>query len=112
MTTPLPITQTLPRRRMPEGIRCRTYFLPPMNDGVAGVVAALAAHDDVGVPGKDVDDLAFAFIAPLRADQDRVRHDVSGKILSRRAPSRQSGLRPRIRGMANGARPFWACRRD
>ena len=28
-TTPLPITQILPRRRMPEGMRCRIYFFPP-----------------------------------------------------------------------------------
>ena len=74
MTTPLPITQILPRRRMPEGMRCRTYFLPPMNDGVAGVIAALAADDDVGVAGQDIDDLAFSFIAPLRADQNRICH--------------------------------------
>ena len=41
---------------------------------VAGVVAALKAHDDVGLLGEPVDDLAFAFVAPLRADHDHVRH--------------------------------------
>ena len=45
-----------------------------MNDGVTGVIAALAADDDVRLAGQDVDDFAFAFIAPLRADQNRVRH--------------------------------------
>ena len=43
-------------------------------DGVAGVVAALGAHDPVGALGQDVDDLAFAFVAPLGADQDGVGH--------------------------------------
>ena len=46
-----------------------------MNDGVAGVVAALAADDDVGLLGQNVDDLAFAFVAPLGADQNCVRHE-------------------------------------
>ncbi len=27
ITTPLPITQIFPRRRIPDGIRCRTYFV-------------------------------------------------------------------------------------
>ena len=68
------MTQILPRRRMPDGMRWRTYFLPPMNDRVAGVVAALGADDDVGLAGEDVDDFAFAFIAPLGADQNRICH--------------------------------------
>src|SRR6185369_3251428 len=29
-TTPLPIRQSTPSRRMPDGIRCSTVFLPPM----------------------------------------------------------------------------------
>ena len=62
---------------MPEGMRWRTYFFAAVNDGVTGVVAALTADDDIGVPGKDVDDFAFAFIAPLRADQYRVCHRVA-----------------------------------
>jgi len=28
ITTPFPITQTLPRRKIPEGIRCRMYLTP------------------------------------------------------------------------------------
>ena len=35
------------------------------DDGVPGVVAAGVAGDDVELLGEDVDDLAFAFIAPL-----------------------------------------------
>ena len=52
----------------------QNVFRAAMNDGVAGVVAALAADDDVRLRGQDVDDFAFPFIAPLRADQNCVRH--------------------------------------
>jgi hypothetical protein len=41
---------------------------------MAGVVAALEADDDIGVLGKQIDDLAFTFIAPLGADDCDVGH--------------------------------------
>ena len=41
-------------------------------DGVAGVVAAVVARDDVESVGEKVDDLALALVAPLPA-QDRQR---------------------------------------
>src|SRR5690606_38148091 len=41
---------------------------------MAGVVAALKAHHDVGPLGQPVDDLAFTFVAPLGADHHYVRH--------------------------------------
>ena len=53
-------------RRMPDGIRCRTYFFADENR-VAGVVAALRADDDVRLLGQHVNDFAFAFVAPLGA---------------------------------------------
>ena len=37
---------------------------------VAGVVTALVANDDVEMLGKQINDLAFAFIAPLGTDYD------------------------------------------
>jgi hypothetical protein len=43
---------------------------------VAGVVAALEAHDALSVLGQPVDDLALAFIAPLGADD----HDVLAHV--------------------------------
>ncbi len=36
--------------------------------GVAGVVSALIARHDVEVLGQKIDDLAFAFVTPLGAD--------------------------------------------
>ena len=60
----------------------QNIFRPAMNHGMAGVVPALAAHDDVRVRREHVDDLALAFIAPLRADQNGVGH--GNNKLSRR----------------------------
>ena len=37
---------------------------------VAGVVAALEAHDRADVLGQEIDDLALAFVAPLGAEDD------------------------------------------
>jgi len=40
------------------------------DDGVAGVMTASVAGDDVELFAEDVDDLAFAFVAPLGAEND------------------------------------------
>src|SRR5262249_27266897 len=59
-------------------------------DSVAGVVAALVARDDVEVLREEVDDLAFAFVTPLRAHNDDVAHGMERKFLvyhwGRRSP--------------------------
>ena len=44
------------------------------HERVAGIVPALEAHDDVGLLGQPIDDLALPFVAPLGADHDHVRH--------------------------------------
>src|SRR5258707_9758539 len=41
------------------------------------IMAALKADDDVGLLGEPVDDLAFAFVAPLRTNHDHIGHEVS-----------------------------------
>ena len=41
-------------------------------DRVAGVVSALIARDDRKVRRQQIDDLAFAFIAPLRAEHGEI----------------------------------------
>ena len=43
-------------------------LLAVAHDRVAGVVAALEAHDEVGLLGEQVGDLALALVAPLGAD--------------------------------------------
>ncbi len=45
-----------------------------VDDGMPGVVAALAAHDDLRRPGQHVDDLALPFVAPLRSHENDVGH--------------------------------------
>ena len=67
-TTPLPMTQVTPGCRMPDGIRRRTNFVPFDVHGVAGVVSALIARDDREMRRQQIDDLALAFVAPLRAE--------------------------------------------
>ena len=44
------------------------------DEGVAGIVAALEAHDDVGLLRQPVDDLALPLVAPLGADDDNIGH--------------------------------------
>jgi len=39
-----------------------------MNDGMSSVVPSLAADNDVSFSGEDIDNLAFALVAPLRPD--------------------------------------------
>src|SRR3979490_3155480 len=42
---------------------------------MAGIVAALEAHDDVGLFGQPVDDLALALVAPLGPDHNYICHE-------------------------------------
>jgi hypothetical protein len=54
-------------------------------DRVSGVVAALGAYDYIGLLGEHVNDFAFAFVAPLGADQYRIRHSLKGSSACRAA---------------------------
>ena len=57
------------------------------DQGMAGIVAALEAHDDVGLLRQPVDDLALPLVAPLGADDDNIGHfaDVPSATISARA---------------------------
>jgi hypothetical protein len=50
-------------------------FLAVGDDRVPRVRPALVAADEVGVLGEQVDDLALAFVAPLRPDNHGRRHE-------------------------------------
>ena len=51
------------------------------HERMAGIVAALEAHDDIGALGEPIDDLALAFVAPLGADDHDIRQSpVSSEI--------------------------------
>ena len=47
-------------------------FFAVDDEGVASVVPALVAHDGARFFGEQIDDFAFAFVAPLGADDDQV----------------------------------------
>src|SRR4029077_6032806 len=53
------------------------------DERVTRVVPALEPHDAIGVLGEPVDDLAFAFIAPLGADDDDVLAHSGGPRFAR-----------------------------
>jgi hypothetical protein len=53
-----------------RGNQVQDGLLAADDEGVAGVVAALEAHDGADVLREQVDDLALAFIAPLGTQHD------------------------------------------
>ena len=67
----------LARPQDARGDEMEDVFLAVGDDGVPGIVAALAACDHIGGFGKEVDDFAFAFVAPLGADNNGI-HDKNG----------------------------------
>jgi hypothetical protein len=46
------------------------------NHGMTGIVSALKPNHKVGVLGQQVDDLAFALIAPLGANDYKIGHSL------------------------------------
>src|SRR5690606_25841377 len=59
----------------------RQFVDRPVHDQrMAGVMAALEAHDDIGAFRQPVDDLALALVAPLRADDHHIGHSVFPSI--------------------------------
>src|ERR1041384_186244 len=64
------------------------------DERVPGIMATLESHDDVGLLGEPIDDLALAFVPPLGSDYDNIRHErcfpVSARTLSREPPARST----------------------
>ena len=58
----------------PRGHELQGERLAVDDQAVAGVVAALVAHDVVAFFGQQVGELALAFVAPLRADDHCCGH--------------------------------------
>ncbi len=73
-------------------------FHAAVDDCMAGIIAALAADNDVRLRSKHVDNFAFALIAPLHSDQNCVCHVKSkiGKKFSRRILRDTVGTCPQI----------------
>jgi hypothetical protein len=70
----------------------KDVFLFANKDRVPGVVAAGMADDDVRLFRKDVNDFAFAFVAPLGANQDRV-HSFLTQIVTIKIPEHWFGAK-------------------
>ncbi len=104
-TTPEPITARSPGRRMPHGISCRMKLLVIEDDRVAGVVSARVTRHIVERRGNVVHDLAFAFVAPLRAhDYNRLHPHktfLAAIRSSRTFPGVQRILRKNFSGVTN-----------
>ena len=50
------------------------------DERVAGVVAALETHHNIGARRQPVDDLALALVAPLGADHGDIRHPLNPSL--------------------------------
>ncbi len=48
--------------------------IPLIDDRMAGIGPTLIPHDHIGILREDIDYLPFAFVAPLGADDDEIRH--------------------------------------
>ncbi len=63
------------RRPQHAGRQQRQFVGVAIDDErMAGIVAALEAHDDVGLLRQPVDDLALPLVAPLGADDNNIGH--------------------------------------
>ena len=71
MTTPLPMTQVTPAMQDAGRDEAQDELGAVDVHGVTGVVSTLIARDDGKMRRQKIDDLAFAFIAPLRAEHAR-----------------------------------------
>jgi hypothetical protein len=56
------------------GNQFQNELLFPDENRVAGVMATLIARHDVEALGKQIDHFSFAFVAPLRAENDDILH--------------------------------------
>ena len=85
---------------MPEGIRWRMNSSPSTNHRVSRVVPSLRAGDDGEGGTEQVDDLALAFVAPLRAEHREVvccdgRHLAKRFMIAERQCRRRRAVRRR-----------------
>src|SRR5207249_5461626 len=65
-----------------------------LEHGVAGVVSALIARDDREMRREEIDDLAFPFVAPLRAQHNEIhkRRRILLSTASRRATAEHAEI--------------------
>jgi hypothetical protein len=73
-------------------------------------MAALKADHDIGLLGQPIDDLAFAFVTPLGADHDNIRHGNSPQQADENfnEPDTGGSRLPRILDDAARSKEKWA----
>ena len=75
---------------------------------MSSIVPALKADDGIGALGQPVDNLAFAFVAPLSADHGYIRHKFlkffEGLFLRTRKFAAKGFAVPRVKSVS-GSRP-------
>ena len=76
---------------MPDGKQRKFVSLAVDHERMAGVMAALEPHYDVGADRQPIDDLALSFVAPLGADNDNIGQRRLLFRLFKRAKPRRSG---------------------
>jgi hypothetical protein len=71
-----PISNNAPLARMQYSGRNKmeNHFLIPDNEGMPRIISALETDYVVSIFGKNINDLAFSFIAPLGSDYNNIRH--------------------------------------
>ena len=80
------MTDNLPGRTMPEGSKRQLEHLAVDDQRMAGVMAALKTHDDIGGNRQPIDDLALSLVAPLGADHDDIGHPLRTPELDKQNP--------------------------
>jgi hypothetical protein len=73
------------------GNQVQHIFLGPDKNGVPGVVAALRAHHHIGLLGQHVDDFSLPFVAPLRPNQNSIRHNSRSSEGNKKPRNRKFG---------------------
>ena len=58
----------------PGGNQVQDRFYPVDDERMTGIVAALEAHHEVRVLGKEIDDFPFPLVSPLCSDNRDIRH--------------------------------------
>ncbi len=76
------------------------------DEGMAGIVAALEPHNDIGSLRQPVDDLTLALVTPLRADDNHIGHLTMRLLFNATNPGSVTGVFKLIAPPAKGRKTF------
>jgi hypothetical protein len=58
----------------PRRDKVKNKSLASYDDGMAGIITPLEAHNNICIFGKEIDDLPLAFVSPLCTDNNYISH--------------------------------------